>query len=76
MDTIIIKPKNKEELELISTLMERMNISASVQKDKVKKLTKAEKEFLDSLPKRLQEVQDHLDGKIKLKDARALLDEI
>jgi DNA replication initiation complex subunit (GINS family) len=76
MDTIIIKPKNKEELELISTLMERMNISASVQKDEVKKLTKAEKEFLDSLPKRLQEVQDHLDGKIKLKDARALLDEI
>ncbi|GAB3424108.1 hypothetical protein [Niabella aquatica] len=67
METIIVKPKNREELELVSTLMRRMKITASVQKPKAKKLTKAEKDFLDSLPKKLQEVQDHLDGKIKLK---------
>ena len=67
METIIVKPKNKEELELVSTLMKRMKIPASIQKSKEKKLTKAEKDLLDSLPERLQEVQDNLDGKIQLK---------
>ena len=66
METILIKPRNKEELQLDSKLMKGMNIKSVVQKEKPK-LTKKEQNFLDSLPKRLKEVQDHMDGKIKLK---------
>ena len=66
MKTILIKPKDKEEFELVSLLLKRMRINSIVQKEKPK-LTKKEKAFLKSLPKRLKEVQDHMDGKIKLK---------
>ncbi|MFT4094995.1 MAG: hypothetical protein QM640_15295 [Niabella sp.] len=68
METIIIRPKNKEELKLVSTLMERMKIPASIQKKKVKKLTKTEKDFLDSFPRRFKEMQDDIDGKVALKE--------
>lgn len=62
MDTIIIKPRNKEELQLVSALMNRMKIPSFI-----KKTEKAKEEFLNSLPKRLNEVKLHMDGKIKLK---------
>lgn len=76
MDTIIVKPRNKEELELVSTFLKRKNIRSAVQKKELLKKKKAKAEFLDSLEGRLKEVQQHMEGKIKLKDARALLNEL
>ena len=64
MDTIIIKPRNKEELQLVSALMNRMKIPSFIKKTEKEK---AKEEFLNSLPKRLNEVKLHMDGKIKLK---------
>ncbi|MCH5600266.1 hypothetical protein [Niabella ginsengisoli] len=66
METILIKPKNKEEFDLVSALMKRMNIRSIVQK-KPAKLTKKEQEFLDSFPQRFKEMQDDIDGKVKLR---------
>ena len=76
METIIVKPRNKVELELVSTLLKRMNIRTAIQKKEVIKKKKAKVEFLHSLEGRLNEVKQHIEGKIKLKDARTLLNEL
>ncbi len=76
MDTIIVKPRNKEELELVYTFLKHKNIRSSVQKKAHIKKKKAKADFLDSLEGRLKEVQQHMEGKIELKDARALLNEL
>ena len=76
METIIVKPRNKVELELVSTLLKRMNIRTAIQKKEVIKKKKAKAEFLHSLEGRLNEVKQHIEGKIKLKDARTLLNEL
>jgi len=67
METIIVKPKNKEELELVSTLMKRLNIRVSIQKKEAASKKKAKDNFLKSLPERLKEVKLHTQGKIKLR---------
>ena len=67
METILVKPRNKEELELVSSILKHMKIRSFVQKKEMAKKKKAKAEFLDSLEGRLKEVQQHVDGKIKLK---------
>ena len=67
METIVVKPRNKVELELVSSLLKRMNIRSAIQKKESSKKKKAKAEFLDSLEGRLSEVKQHIDGKIKLK---------
>ncbi len=78
METLVVKPKNKEELAFVADLMKRMNIRTAVPKKEVpasgKK--KAKEDFLNSLPDRLNQVKLHIEGKIKLKDARDLLNEL
>ncbi len=76
MDTILVKPKNKEELELVTSLLQKMNIKSSVQRLERLKQIKTIKEFLDSLPKRFEQVKLHMQGKVELKDARSLLNEL
>ena len=76
METIIVKPRNKVEMELVSSLLKRMNIRSAIQKKEKSKKQKAKVEFLDSLEGRLNEVKQHLEGKIKLKYARTLLNEL
>ncbi len=67
METIVVKPRNKVELELVSSLLKRMNIRSAIQKKESSKKKKAKAEFLDSLEGRLSEVKQHMEGKIKLK---------
>ncbi len=76
MKTLLVKPKSKEEMELVSSFLKRKKISAVVQKKENLKKKKAKAEFLNSLEGRLKEVQLHLEGKIELKDARAILNEL
>jgi hypothetical protein len=76
MDTIIVKPKNKEELELVFSYLKRKNIRSVLQKKESLKKKKAKAEFLESLEERLKEVQLHMEGKIELKDAREILNEL
>jgi len=73
METIVVRPRNKDEFELVSKLLKKMKIRTSVSKQQDKK-TKAR--FLNSLPKRLNEVRLHEEGKLKLKDAKDLLNEL
>lgn len=76
MDTIIVKPRNQEELTLVSTILRRMDIRSKVISAEKERKKKAKQEFLNSLPARLKEVELHMEGKIELQDARELLNEL
>lgn len=66
MDTIIVKPRNQEELALVSTILKRMDIRAKVVSGEKERKKKAKEAFLDSLPERLKQVELHMQGKIEL----------
>lgn len=76
METIIVKPRNKQELKLVSVLMSRMKIPSFIQTNEKEKKIKAKEEFLNSLPERLNEVKLHMEGKIKLKSWDELSNEL
>ena len=74
METLIVKPKNMEELHFVQTMLNRMRIKSEVKEvDKKKRL---KKEFLDSFEKRVEQVNQDLAGEIKLQSLDDFLDEI
>ena len=74
METLIVKPKNMEELHFVQTMLNRMRIKSEVKEvDKKKRLKKG---FLDSFEKRVEQVNQDLAGGIKLKNAFDLLNEL
>ena len=76
METITIKPRNKKELVLITSIMQHLSIPTSLSEKNSSAKKKAKEVFLQSLEDRLNQVQQHIDGEIHLKDARDLLNEI
>jgi hypothetical protein len=78
METIIIQPKNKKELAFVSEFLERTNIKGTVKRVRKKNTVsqKSKKEILDSIEKGYREAQLHAAGKIKMKTAKELLDEL
>jgi hypothetical protein len=77
METIIIQPKNKKELAFVSEFLQRTKIKATVKKNKpVNNSSKTKEEILDSIERGYKEAQLHAAGKIKLKTAKELLDEL
>ncbi len=76
METIVIKPRNKDEFELISKMLKKMHIRTSVLTQEKNKAKKSKIQFLKSLPKRINQVKLHEEGKLKLKDAKDLLNEL
>lgn len=70
METIIVKPKTPEESEQVLRLLAQVNIEAEVYRDRT------DEEILDSIERGAKEARDYLDGKIQLKDAQSLLDEL
>lgn len=74
METLIVKPKNIEELRFVQTMLNRMRIKSEVKElDKKKQL---KKEFLDSFERRVEQVNQDLAGEIKLQSLDDFLDEI
>ncbi|MDZ7934493.1 MAG: hypothetical protein U5M51_05915 [Emticicia sp.] len=74
METLIVKPKNIEELHFVQTMLNRMRIKSEVQDLNKKKQLK--KEFLDSFEKRVEQVNQDAAGEIKLQSLDDFLDEI
>ena len=74
METVLVQPKNKEELEVVKKFLQQRQIKMEVVDKKAKQRRK--EGFLDSLPGRLQEVERAERGEIKLKNAYDLLDEL
>lgn len=74
METLIVKPKNIEELHFVQTMLNKMRMKSEVKEQNKKKQLK--KEFLDSFEWRVEQVNQDLAGEIKLKNAFDLLNEL
>lgn len=69
METIIIKPKRQSESKVVLDFLKKSGIKAEVYKEPSKK------DILNSIEHGAKEVQLYLKGKLKLKEAKQLLDE-
>ena len=77
METIIVEPRNKKELAAISEFLQRTKIKATIKKTEATvSHYKTKEEILDSIEKGYMEAQLHAAGKIKLKTAKQLFDEL
>ena len=74
METLLVKPKNIEELQFVQSVLNRMKIKTEVFEVNEKKRRK--KAFLDSFDSRLEQVNQDMRGEIKLKNAFDLLHEL
>lgn len=70
METIIVKPKTVSQSKAVLDFLKKTRIKAEVYKEPSKK------EILNSIEQGAREVQLYLKGKLKLKEAKHLLDEI
>jgi hypothetical protein len=67
MESIVVNPRNKDEFELVSKLLKQMKIKSTVVKKSSSAKKNEKEEFLNSLPKRINQVKLHMQGKVKLK---------
>lgn len=70
METIIIKPRRQSEAKIVLDFLKKSKIKALHYKEPSKK------DILKSIEKGAKEVQLHLKGKLKLKEAKHLLNEL
>jgi hypothetical protein len=75
MQQVIVKPRNTEELQLVTQLMKRMKIKADVIEPTLSR-TERKQQILDSIERGAREVSAALRGEVKLKSARELLNEL
>ena len=76
MTTLTVNIDNKKSEKAIKAVLDALGLSYSVDTANVRPLNKAEKHILDNLKQSLSEIKLHQEGKIELRDARALLDEL
>ena len=74
MESLIVKPRNLEEMQFVQSVLNRMKIKSEVMEMSEKKRRK--KEFLDSFEARVEQINQDLKGEIKLKNAFDLLHEL
>ena len=74
MESLIVKPRNLEEMQFVQSVLNRMKIKSEVMEMSEKKRRK--KEFLDSFERRVEQINQDLKGEIKLKNAFDLLHEL
>lgn len=70
METIIVRPKTEKESEQVRRVLEQMNVEMEIYRERTKE------EILDSIERGAKEAADYINGKIQLKDAQQLLDEL
>jgi hypothetical protein len=73
MGSITLHPDNEADYQLLIELAKRLNLPFTTEED-VKGPT--QEEFLDGLERSVQEINDHRKGKIKLRSAYDLLNEL
>ena len=74
MQQIILQPQTPDELRLIRQFAKVMKIKAVTMSESPK--ARRKKEILDSIERGLAEVKLHQEGKITLKTAQQVLDEL
>ena len=78
MTTLTVNIDNKKSEKAVKAVLDALGLSYSVDtiSAKIRPLNKAEQRVLDNLKQSLSEIKLHQEGKIELRDARALLDEL
>lgn len=74
MDTLLVKPKDKEELLFVQSVLKRMRVKTEVLEKSGKKRRK--EEFLDSLERSFKDVERAERGEIKLQSLDEFLHEL
>ena len=74
MQQIIVRPRNQEELQLVTQLMKRMKIKADVEEETSKQRKK--REILNDLQSSVHDMNDYFAGKKQFKTAQEVLDEL
>ncbi len=70
METIVAEPRSKSESKVILDFLKKINVKANVYKDPSKK------QILKNIEKGAKETRLYIDGKISLKEAKDLLNEL
>ena len=70
METIIVKPKDAQEAKEVLDFLKKKKIRKEIFKERTKT------EILDSIERGAKQAADFIKGKIQLKDAQQLLDEL
>ena len=70
METIIAKPRSRSESKAILDFLKKINVKANIYKEPSKK------EILKSIEQGAKETSLYLEGKIQLRDAKKLLNEL
>ena len=73
METVILKPRNEQELAFITEFVKRTKLRAKFIEDEK---TRKKREFLDGLERGVEQINQYLRGEIDLKNAKDLLDEL
>lgn len=74
MEIVVKVPDNK--VEFFMELVQNLKFKAEPKTQAKRQLTPEQQEWVDDLKESLKQVELHQQGKIKLKSARELLDEI
>lgn len=75
MQTVVVRPRNEEELQLVTQLLKRMKINAQVVDENTHK-RRAKQRVLSDLEKSVEAVNRHTKGTFSLKSADQLLNEL
>ncbi len=70
METIIAEPRSKSESKAILDFLRKMNVKANVYKEPLKK------DVLKSIEQGAKETRLYIEGKMHLKEAKELLNEL
>lgn len=75
METVVVRPRNSEELQLVTQVLKRMKIKAEVI-EPIPSKSQRKQAILDSVERGAKDVAAALRGEIKLRSARDVLDEL
>ena len=76
MTTLTVNIKDKKSEKAVKAVLDALGISYDINADGQKTLTKAEQKVYNGLKKSFEEIKLHQEGKIKLQDAREMLNEL
>ena len=79
MTTLTVNIDNKKSEKAVKAVLDALGLSYNIEPapaSTLRPLNKAEQRLYNNLKKSFEQIKLHQEGKIELKDARALLDEL
>jgi anaerobic ribonucleoside-triphosphate reductase len=79
MTTLTVNIDNKKSEKAVKAVLDALNLSYNIESNAVnvqRPLNKAEQRIYENMKKSLEQIKLHQEGKIHLRDAKELLDEL